>query len=104
ALVTPGPQLSEERHDHAAVVAVGVPMVFGGYGMAGTPLKSVEALTSTGGVAAFKTIAQLTFARAEATASLLADGSILVVGGCDETGAPRADAELYNPITRSTTV
>ena len=40
--------------------------------------------------------------RAEATASLLQDGSILVVGGAGERAGTRAgDAELYNPITRN---
>jgi hypothetical protein len=40
--------------------------------------------------------------RAELTASVLPDGSILLVGGIGPAGAPLADAELFNPITRST--
>ena len=48
-------------------------------------------------------IARMQGPRAEATASVLSDGSILLVGGMGATGAPLADAELFNPITRSTT-
>ena len=47
-------------------------------------------------------IARLRTARAEATASVLPDGSILLVGGIGPDGKPLADAELFNPITRST--
>ncbi len=105
--ISTGPALSTARYDHAAVVAVGVPVMIGGYGVDGAPLASIEALqpADTTQPAAFVPIASLRFARAEATASLLLDGSILVVGGAgDAAGTPRADAELYNPITRTTTV
>jgi hypothetical protein len=55
--------------------------------------------------AAFVQVAALRFPRAEATASVLLDGSILVVGGAgDAGGSPRADAELYNPVTRTTMI
>ena len=94
--VTTGPTLVEARRAHAAALAVGVPFVFGGYGADGkTPLASVEAIDpSTGGVA--RTVAHLVTARAEATATALADGGILLVGGIGPAGA-LADAEVYNP-------
>src|SRR5678815_4104358 len=47
-------------------------------------------------------IAHMQTPRGEATASVLADGSILLVGGIGPAGTPLADAELFNPITRST--
>jgi hypothetical protein len=93
-------RLAEARREHAATVAVGVPLLFGGWGAAGAPLDSIEAVDTTTGAGTI--IAHLHKARAEATASLLADGSILVVGGRDASGV-LADAELYNPITRETT-
>jgi hypothetical protein len=100
--VTPGPVLAEARHGHAATVAIGVPIVFGGYNAAGVPVDSIEALN----VPYFMSqiIARLRTARAEATASVLPDGSILLVGGIGPDGQPLADAELFNPITRSTDV
>jgi hypothetical protein len=107
AQVLPGPPLATARYQHAAVVAVGVPVVIGGYALDGTPLAGIEALQPADAAtpAAFVAIASLRFARAEATASLLGDGSIFVVGGAgDSAGTPRADAELYNPITRTTTI
>jgi hypothetical protein len=98
---TSGPPLAEARRAHAATVAVGVPIVFGGYGTDGVPLASIEAIDIS--AAASDVIAALRVPRAEATASVLADGSILLVGGIGLSGAPLADAELFNPITRSTT-
>ena len=100
--ITSGPALSEARHGHAATVAIGVPIVFGGYDVNGVPLDTIEALN----VPYFMSqiIARLRTARAEATASVLRDGSILLVGGIGPDGQPLADAELFNPITRSTDV
>jgi hypothetical protein len=95
--VTEGPQLMEARRDHAATVAIGVPMMFGGYGPNGAVLDSVEALGSPD-------LMHLKQARAEATATPLSDGSILLVGGIGADKSPLATAELFNPVTRTTTV
>jgi hypothetical protein len=99
--VSQGPALMEARTDHAATVAVGVPIVFGGYGASGEPLDSIEAINLA--PPSGQVIAHMRSPRAEATASVLSDGSILLVGGVGATHAPLADAELFNPITRSTT-
>ena len=42
--VSPGPTLAEARSGHAATVAVGMPIVFGGYGADGVPLDTIEAV------------------------------------------------------------
>jgi hypothetical protein len=108
ATASPGVDLIEPRRKHAAVVASGIPIVIGGYGTSGTALSSMEALrpqTAAGDVPSFSTLAQLRTARAEATATLLLDGTILVVGGAaDAAGTPLPDAEVFNPITRLTQV
>lgn len=102
AAITRGPDLAEARRDHAAVVAGDRAIVIGGYGTTGAPLATLEALFPDG---TFSPIASLRHARAEATATVLDNGSILVVGGAgDESGTPRADAELFDPYTRTTTV
>jgi hypothetical protein len=98
--VSPAPTLAEARSGHAATVAVGTPIVFGGYGANGAPLDSIEAIDI--GYATSQVIARLQTPRAEATASVLGDGSILLVGGIGPDGTPLDDAELFNPITRST--
>jgi hypothetical protein len=98
--VTPGPTLVEARSSHAATVAVGTPIVFGGYGTDGAPLDTIEAIDI--GYATSQVIARMQTPRAELTASVLSDGSILLVGGIGPEGTPLADAELFNPITRST--
>ncbi len=98
--VSPGPMLAEARSGHAATVAVGTPIVFGGYGANGVPLDTIEAIDI--GYGTSQIIAHMRTPRAEATASVLRDGSILLVGGIGPAGTPLADAELFNPITRST--
>lgn len=106
ASISSGPPLATARSEHAAVVAGGIAVVIGGFGADGKPLASIESLqpADTGTPAAFVQIASLRFARADATASVLNDGSILVVGGVDETGVPRNDAELYSPLALKTRV
>jgi Galactose oxidase, central domain len=104
AQVSEGPPLQVARAAHAAVVAVGTPVLIGGYDENHQPLASIEALSlaDDGDILNFSIIAQLQFARAEETATLLSDGSILIVGGIGSDGMPRADAEVYNPITLTT--
>ena len=107
AQVTAGPAMITARSEHAAVVANDVALVIGGNAADGTPLDSIEALqpATMTAPAFFEQIATMKFARAESTASLLRDGEILIVGGAgDAAGTPRGDAELYNPILRTTTV
>jgi hypothetical protein len=107
ASVVAGPALNRARAAHAIVVAVGVAVVVGGYGSDGKPLTSLEALTldERGAPLQWSAVAELQEARAEATATLLGDGSILIVGGSgDAARTPRGDAEVYNPITRTTTI
>jgi hypothetical protein len=103
ALVGAGPPLHDARRAHAAVVAIGAPVAIGGYGTDGKALATIEALNPAATTAAMP-IAMLQFARAEVTASVLGDGSILVVGGLDDKGVLRADAELFNPIYQTTTI
>jgi hypothetical protein len=107
AAVQAGPPLAMARQAHAAVLAIDTVVVIGGYGVDGNPLASIEALfvDAHGDPLNWSPIATLQFPRAQSTATILQDGSILVVGGAgDAKGTPRADAEVYNPITRSTTV
>ena len=105
ARVTVGPPLKHARSAHSTVVAVGTPVVIGGFGPNGDPLSSIEALrlVGNGDVGGFVEIAQLQYARADATATLLADGAILIVGGVGATGT-LDNAEVYNPITATTNV
>ena len=98
--VTPGPMMAEARSGHAATVGVGTPIMFGGYYSSGVPRDSIEAIHV--GYSVSEVIARMQTARAEATASVLADGSILLVGGIGPDGKPLANAELFNPITRTT--
>ncbi|HVZ74511.1 MAG TPA: kelch repeat-containing protein [Polyangia bacterium] len=92
---TAGPTLVTARRAHATTLAIGVPVVIGGYGADGKPLDSIEIVDVSSGTAT--TVGHLQTARADATASVLDDGSILVVGGVGGSGV-LADAELYNPV------
>ena len=100
--VSPAPTLAEARSGHAATVAIGTPIVFGGYDVNGLPLDTIEAIDIGNGTS--QVIGHLKTPRAEATASVLPDGSILLVGGTGPDGLPLADAELFNPVTRSTEI
>jgi hypothetical protein len=107
ATVDAGPVLNVPRREHAAVVAIGIAVVIGGYDASGSPTASIEALVpdtdGDGSPREWTAIASLRQARADATATLLKDGTILVVGGAvDSAHTPAADAELYNPITQQT--
>jgi len=98
--VSPGPTLTEARSGHAATVAVGTAIVFGGYDANKVPLATIEAVDI--GYGTSQVIAHMQMPRAEATASVLLDGSILIVGGIGPDGRPLKNAEIFNPITRST--
>jgi hypothetical protein len=108
--ITDGSNLTDARREHATVVAGGVPMVFGGYDdcvtppcpSTGRPLATIETLPL--GRTGEKIDTTLKTARAGATASLLEDGTILIVGGVGADETPLATAEVFNPVDRSTTV
>lgn len=100
AKIEAGPPLPDARREPAVVVAVGIPLVFGGYNPAGLPTRSIYAVETPLPTSS----PSLLYPRAEATATLLDDGAILVVGGVfDPIGQRMCDAELYNPISQTTT-
>ncbi len=106
AVVNDGPTLGVGRHSFAAVVAPGSVVLFGGYGdgVGGLqPLDSIEIIDLHAGVTTTPTVKlipeHLNAPRAEATATLLEDGTILLVGGKD-AASTHDDAELWNPVTR----
>lgn len=103
AVVSDGPSLGVPRRNLAAVVAPGSIILFGGYSDAATPLDTIEIVELAGGVTVTPTLTtipqKLNAPRAEATATLLDDGTVLIVGGKDATST-RNDAELWNPVTR----
>jgi hypothetical protein len=75
-------------------------LVIGGVASDGVVLASVEAIDPTGGTSTVVT--PMTDARHDFTATLLANGRVLVVGGSsDEAGgfAPLRTAEVYDPVT-----
>jgi large repetitive protein len=73
----------------------------GGYGADGAPLGTIELYDprATASVPFSTKPAQLSVPRARHTATVLATGEILVVGGVDAQGAPVREAELFDPIT-----
>lgn len=106
ATVIDGPALNVPRYAHSAVVAPGSVIVFGGFsgeGAAVTALDSIEIADLHAGLTdppALTMIPErLNAPRADATATLLDDGTVLLVGGRDSSSV-RGDAELWNPVTR----
>jgi Galactose oxidase, central domain len=103
--VVAGPSLSEARRDHAAAVVIETPIVFGGYGMGGGLLDTIEVLDLDDTSTINPPVANLVTARATATATALSGdfaGLVLVTGGVGASGA-LASAELFNPATRNIT-
>lgn len=52
-------------------------------------------------IGAFEPVGDLLAARNHHTATLLADGRVLIAGGSDGTGAAHASVEIYDPASRS---
>ena len=97
--------LSVARSYHTATrLSDGRVVVMGGAAMGtyrrGKPLASAEVYDPRGGVGAWSSAAPLATARYGHTATVLADGRVLVVGGAiTESGTPTGKAEIYDPTT-----
>ena len=94
--------LDVPRQQHAAaLLADGRVLITGGTteGDVGWPLKTAELFDPASGT--FAPAAAMIGGRAAHTATLLADGRVLVAGGVpdDDPGASQVSAELYDPIT-----
>jgi len=73
-------------------------LVTGGFGdLAGTALNTAEMLDTNTDV--FSPIPNMNAARAGQTATILNDGTVLIAGGFDGTGAAQNSAEIFDPVT-----
>jgi hypothetical protein len=99
--INAGPPLKFPRREHTAVLTLTVSVLFGGYDINGAPRPEIEALDDEAGTTEW--LGNLQTGRAEATGTLMPDGSILLAGGVDSTGKATNSAELFNPVTRMTT-
>jgi N-acetylneuraminic acid mutarotase len=93
-----GAQMSTARADFAAVTIGDDVYVFGGTGGGGVPINTVERLTW--GESSFVARAAMVDARAHATATVLDDGRIVVIGGLTDGGdmlEPLRTIEVYDP-------
>ena len=90
--ITPGPSMTAARQLAAAVLLGGNVFITGGSGS--VPLNSTDLLTSASAAAGPSMIS----ARTGHTATLLGNGSVVVIGGQDASGKSVATAEIYvNP-------
>lgn len=89
--------MREARRGHSAAVSAstGRVVIAGGYGMNGTPLKSVEVYDPASRT--FTEGPTLPAGRAEASMLSLPGGALLMVGGMDADG-PLLRSELINPL------
>ena len=100
AQIMPGPALPTLRADHAAVVVVGTPLVFGGNNVA-NDLDEIL-LLKNGAFQHFPSPdvtmpPKLRNPRAGLTATALQDGTVLLVGGFADANC---GAEVFNPVTQ----
>jgi hypothetical protein len=109
--------LGTARRDHTAhLLSDGRVLLIGGYDDTGAPLRSLEAFDPNGnsGAGTFSvftiaggTSGGMVNARALHTSTVLADGTLLVAGGCgtvDCNNAVRSSSEIINISTTSTAV
>ncbi len=100
--------MSASRHQHTAtLLGDGRVLVTGGVSRvrvgaappADTPLRSAEIYDPT--TNAWTAVPDLSTARYEHTATRLADGRVLVVGGLSASSSPARGAEIFDPATRT---
>jgi hypothetical protein len=92
--------MNTARSGHTAtLLGNGKVLIVGGKGTADTPaaLSSAELFDPTTGL--FTSAGSLATARTAHTATLLANGDVLITGGTDINGKELASAEIYNPMT-----
>jgi N-acetylneuraminic acid mutarotase len=65
------------------------------------PVSSAAGVSANKASGSWAAVGSMSVARVAQTATLLADGDVLVAGGQDSNGVILASAELYNPVTRS---
>ena len=91
--------IARERHT-ATLLANGLVLAAGGYNAYnGGPLTSCELYSPETGIWSSRRLGNLSTARFAHTATLLADGRVLVAGGNGKEGA-LASAEVFDPATR----
>ncbi|MSR74988.1 MAG: hypothetical protein EXS14_05930 [Planctomycetes bacterium] len=115
-IYTPSPEgisgasnpMGQARFAHTATwVPSNAIIIIGGASIAGAVLNATSTVESFDPTSStFSTVGAVNITRAEHSATLLANGKILVVGGYDPTapGASLTTAELYNPANGSSTV
>lgn len=93
--------MSVPREDHTATLLPNGDVLAAGGNTTGTASLTITASAETYSASAARWAAtgSLNTPRFSHTATLLANGTVLVAGGVDATGATLASAELYNPVT-----
>jgi hypothetical protein len=104
-----GPMGSAHAYHTATQLNDGTVLIVGGVDSTGSPTTSAELFSPVANAFATVTglnangVTGLNTARYQHTATLLGDGTVLIVGGLDRTGSPTTSAELYNPATQTFT-
>jgi hypothetical protein len=96
--------MAQVRASHTAtLLGNGVVLVAGGSDVLTDPflLANAELYDPTTGT--FSSTGSMTAGRAGHTATLLANGKVLIAGGVGDSGSPQVSAELYDPVTAAFT-
>jgi hypothetical protein len=96
-----GSMTATQRLDTATLLEDGSVLVTGSLFDQSVPTYRPSAELYDPASGAFKPAGPMSAFRDNATATLLKDGRVLIVGGSNEGGTPLASAELYSPATNS---
>jgi len=99
----PGGEMALGRSRHTATLLPdGTVLVAGGYtGVLSSPMSTSTAEIYDPFSAAWQPAPSMADARSRHSATLLADGRVLVAGGRDNNGLATASTEIYDPLTRT---
>ena len=92
--------VNNDHYAHTAtVLGDGMVLITGGFNFYNTPIAGAEITTWSANTLGFSSAQDMKAARAEHTATLLDDGTVLIAGGLNALSFSQSSAEIFDPAT-----